>query len=102
MANCSDCKPLYCMTVAERSVRAHGLLLVMLGDEDNEQECQSQVLMGCEAISMRQTAGILWFWCLFMVIFSIMTKEGLIVIELHNVPYSAAVCRTHAILSWCL
>ena len=30
----SDCEPLYCMTVAERSVWPHGLLLVMLGDEE--------------------------------------------------------------------
>ena len=90
------------MTVAERSVRPHGLLLVMLGDEDNEQKCQSQVLMGCEAISMHWTAGIPWFWCLLMVIFSTMTKEDLIMVELRNVPYCAAVCCTHAIVSWCL
>ena len=82
------------MTVAERSVRPHESLLVMLGNEDNKQKCRSQVLMGCEAISVRQTAGIPWFWRLLMVIFSIMTKEGLIVVELHNVLYCAAVCRT--------
>ena len=58
--------------------------------------------MGCEAISMRWTAGIPWFWRLLMVIFSIMTKEGLIVVELHNVLYRAAVCCTCAVLSWCL
>ena len=90
------------MTVAERSVWPHGLLLVMLGNEDNKQKCRSQVLMGCEVISMHQTAGILWFWCLLMVIFSIMTKEGLIVVELCNVPYRVAVCCTQAIMSWCL
>ena len=50
--------------------------------------------MGCEAISVHQTAGIPWFWHLLMVIFSIMIKEGLIVVELHNVPYCAAVCHT--------
>ena len=98
----SDCEPSYCMTVAERSVQPHGLLLVMLGNEDNEQKCLSQVLMGCEVISVHRTAGILWFWCLLMGIFSIMTKEGLIVVELCNVPYCAAVCHTQAILSWCL
>ena len=98
----SDCEPLYCVTVAERSVWPHGLLLVMLGDEDNKQKCRSQVLMGCEAISVCQTAGIPWFWRLLMVIFSIMMKEGLIVVELCNVPYHAAVCHTRAILSWCL
>ena len=86
----SDCEPLYCMTVAERSVWPHGLLLVMLGNEDKKQKCQSQVLMGCKVISMHWTAGILWFWHLLMVIFSIMTKEGLIVVELCNVPYHAA------------
>ena len=58
--------------------------------------------MGCEAISVCQTAGIPWFWCLLMVIFSIMTKESLIVVELHNALYRAAVCHTHAILCWCL
>ena len=73
------------MTVAERSVWPHGLLLVMLGNEDNEQKCQSQVLMRCEAISVHQTAGIPWFWCLLIVIFSTMMKEDLIVVELHNV-----------------
>ena len=77
-----------CMTVAERSVQPHGLLLVMLGNEDNKQKCQSRVLMGCEVISMHQTAGILWFWHLLMSIFSTMTKESLIVVELHNVPYA--------------
>ena len=46
------------MTVAERSIQPHGLLLVMLGNEDNEQKCQSRGLMGCEAISVHQTAGI--------------------------------------------
>ena len=49
--------------------------------------------MGCEAVSMHRTAGILWFWCLLMVIFSIMTKEGLIVVELHNMPYHASSTR---------
>ena len=73
------------MTVAERSVWPHGLLLVMHGNEDSEQKCQSRVLMGCEAISMHQTAGIPWFWRLLMVIFSTITKEGLIAVELHNV-----------------
>ena len=92
------------MTVAERSVQPHGSLLVMLGDEDNKQKCQLQVLMGCEAISMRWTAGIPWFWRLLMVIFSIMTKEGLIVVELHNMPYHAskigrASCRERVFLS---
>ena len=98
----SDCKSLYCMTVAERSVQPHGSLLVMLGNEENEQKCQSRVLMGCEAISMHRTAGIPWFWCLLMVIFSIMMKEGLIVVELRNIPYCAAVCHTCDVLSWCL
>ena len=90
------------MTVAERSVQPHGLLLVMLGNEDDEQKCQLRVLMGCEAISVCWTAGIPWFWCLLMVIFSIMMKEGLIVVELHNVPYHVAVCCTCAVVSWCL
>ena len=98
----SDCKPLYCMTVAESSVWPHGSLLVMLGDEDNKQKCQLQGLMGCEAISMHRTAGIPWFWCLLMVIFSPMTKEVLIVVELCNMLYHAAVCRTHAVVSWCI
>ena len=48
-------------------------------------------LMGCEAISVHWTAGILWFWHLLMVIFSIMMKEGLIVVELHNMPNHASV-----------
>ena len=87
----SDCKPLYCLTVAERSVQPHGLLLVMLGNEYNKHKCQLQVLMGCKAISMSWTAGIPWFWHLLMVIFSIVMQEGLIVVELHNVPYHAAV-----------
>ena len=39
MTVASDCEPLYCMTVAEMSVWPHGLLLVMLGDEDNKQKC---------------------------------------------------------------
>ena len=39
MTVASDCEPLYCMTVAEMSVWFHGLLLVMLGDEDNKQKC---------------------------------------------------------------
>ena len=85
------------MTVAERSVQPHGSLLVMLGDEDNKQKCRLQVLMGCEAISVHQTAGIPWFWRLLMVIFSIMMKEGLIVVEFamcHIVPQCAYSCRT--------
>ena len=82
------------MTVAERSVQPHGSLLVMLGNEDNKQKCQSQVLMGCEAISMHWTAGIPWFWCLLMVIFSTMMKEVLIVVELCNMLYHAAVHRS--------
>ena len=89
-----DCEPSYCMIVSERSVWPDGSLLVMLGIEDNEQKCQLQVLMRCEAIFMCQTAGIPWFWHLLMVIFSIMMKEGLIVVEFHNVPYHATVCRT--------
>ena len=58
--------------------------------------------MGCEAISVHWTAGILWFWHLLMVIFSTKTKEVLIVIELHNVLYCATVCHIHAIVSWYL
>ena len=85
----SDCKPSYCMTVTERSVRPHGSLLVMLGNEYNKQKCRLQGLMGCEAISVHWTAGIPWFWHLLMVIFSTMTKEVLIVVELRNVLYHA-------------
>ena len=91
----SDCKPLYCMIVAERSVRPDGLLLVMLGNEYNKQKCRLQGLMGCEAISVHWTAGIPWFWHLLMVIFSTMTKEVLIVVELCKVLQCAVVF-------WCL
>ena len=69
---------------------------MMLGDEDNMQRRQLQGLMGCKAISVHQTTGILWFWCLLMVIFSTMMQEVLIVVELCNMPYHAAVCCSHA------
>ena len=58
---------------------------------DNKGRCWSQGLMGCRAISMHWTAGILWFWCSVMAIFSTTTKRVLIIAELHNMPQCAIV-----------